>query len=86
MTASRHFRVKSFEIEAVQWDGAETTASSFLGDITWRRLIPEGLAIVIPTDQKDLVARLDDWIIRARDTGGLSIMTPEDLEKVFEPC
>lgn len=86
------FRAKPLVIEAMQFDGTET---SFDAIRDWaKEPTPSGwfyspespvvaAAIVIPLNTGDLCARPSDWVVRGE--GGIRVYTPEDFAATFEP-
>lgn len=83
MSIARKFRKRPVVIEAIRWDGADSTAGAIFlwaGEAVMR----EGSALIIPTLEGSMRARIGDWIIKGV-AGEFYPCDPDIFAKTYEP-
>ena len=81
------FRKKPVVIEAVQWDGATSTANKFLGEsygIYWEYTARDEISIFIPTLEGQMRCSVGDWIIRGV-AGEFYPIKAEIFKETYDP-
>jgi hypothetical protein len=92
----RKFRIKAFDVEAIQWTGGDTNAlSSFVGaqnwtradarDIVWHHEDTEQIIIWNEIEQAWIPCPVNSWIIRGV-RGEFYPIANDVLEKSYDPA